>query len=32
MSDRALRRLVEYLKDKGWTSEQILDLIDYIIR
>lgn len=29
---KALRRLVEYLKRENWTSEQILDLIDYIIR
>ena len=32
MSDKAIQRLREYLLGKGWTAEQILDLIDYITK
>lgn len=32
MSDKAIQRLREYLLSKGWTAEQILDLIDYITK
>lgn len=32
MSDKAIQRLREYLLAKGWTAEQILDLIDYITK
>jgi hypothetical protein len=30
MSERALRRLLEYLKSIGWTDSQIVALLTYI--
>lgn len=30
MTDKAIQRLKDYLMTKGWTKEEILDLIIYI--
>ncbi len=30
MSDKTLKRLLEYLKSIGWTDSQIVELLDYI--
>lgn len=32
LSDKAIQRLREYLLEKGWTAEEILDLLDYITK
>ena len=32
LSDKTVQRLREYLLGKGWTAEQILDLLDYITK
>lgn len=32
LSDKTVQRLREYLLSKGWTAEEILDLIDYITK
>lgn len=32
LSDKAIQRLGEYLSERGWSAEQILDLLDYITR
>lgn len=32
LSDKTVQRLREYLLDKGWTADQILDLLDYITK
>ena len=30
MSDRAMKRLIEYLKSIGWSDTQIVNLLDYV--
>ena len=30
MSDNTLKRLIEYLKSKGWSDMQIVELLNYI--
>ena len=30
LSYKQLHRLIEYLKKNGWTSNEIIELIDYI--
>ena len=30
MSDRTLKRLIEYLKSIGWNDSQIVSLLDYV--
>ncbi len=30
MTDKALARLIEFLKREGWTAEKIVDLLQYI--
>ena len=30
MSDGTLKKLIEYLKSKGWSDTQIVELLDYI--
>ena len=32
LSDKAIQRLREYLLGKGWTADEILDLLDYITK
>lgn len=32
LSDKTVQRLREYLLGKGWTANEILDLLDYITR
>ena len=32
LSDKAIQRLKEYLLSKGWTKDEIFDLIDYITK
>lgn len=32
LSDKAIQRLREYLLAKGWTADEILDLLDYITK
>ena len=31
LSDKGLQRILRYLSDKGWTAEQTLDFISYIV-
>lgn len=30
MSDKTLNKLVKYLRQKGWTEKEIVQLIEYI--
>ena len=30
MSDKTLKRLIEYLKSVGWSDSEIVKLLDYI--
>lgn len=32
LADKTVQRLREYLLEKGWTAEEILDLLDYITK
>lgn len=32
LSDKAIQRLMEYLTAKGWTKEEVYDLIDYMTK
>ena len=32
LSDRAISRMIEYLRNIGWTEKQITDFIEYIVR
>jgi len=32
LSDKAIQRLKEYLLTRGWSAEQILDLLDFITK
>ena len=32
LSDRAISRMFEYLRNIGWTEKQITDFIEYIVR
>lgn len=32
LSDKAIQRLKDFLLNRGWSAEQILDLLDYITR
>lgn len=32
LSEKTVQRLREYLLSKGWTAEEILDLLDYITK
>ena len=32
MSDKTLNKLIEYLRQQGWTWEQIGQLMDYITK
>ena len=32
LSDKTVQRLREYLLGKGWTADEILDLLDYITK
>ena len=32
LSDKAIQRLIDYLRKQGWSEAQILALIDYITK
>ena len=32
LNDKAIQRLIEYLRKIGWTEAEILNLIDYITK
>ena len=32
LSDKAIQRLIDYLREHGWSETQILALIDYITK
>lgn len=32
LTDKAIQRIREYLKNEGWTAEKILDFISYITK
>lgn len=32
LSDRAISRIIEYLRDIGWTEKQINDFLEYIVK
>lgn len=32
LSDRAISRIIEYLRNKGWSEKEINDFLEYIVR